>query len=186
MHLVGAQDSLPSLEESLLVVGPGIMGDDQAIHECGLSKLVESTHGALYCISDCAYTPTEKLVPIYRSEQSAKERYDNFNFYASQLHIHIEMAFGVMVKKWGILQRPITISICNIKHLICAIGVLHNFCINEQILNHGGIGIFCPKNINFLQKRQFSIMLLWNLMEQTWYMILQWDIQITESMLYTN
>ena len=53
-----------------------------------------------------------------------------------------------MVKKWGILQRPITISICNIKHLICSIGVLHNFCINKQILNHGGIGIFCPKNTN--------------------------------------
>ena len=131
------------------VAGPGIMGDCQAVHECRLSKLVESTHGVLYCISNCAYTPTEKLLPIYRSEQSAKERYDNFNFYASQLRIHIEMAFGVMVKKWGILQRPITISICNIKHLICAIGVLHNFCINEQILNHGGIGIFCPINTNF-------------------------------------
>ena len=62
------------------VAGPGIMGDPQAIHECGLSKLVESTRGVLYCISDCAYTPTKKLLPIYRSEQSAKERYDNFNF----------------------------------------------------------------------------------------------------------
>ena len=59
------------------------------------------------------------------------------------------MAFGVMVKRWGLLQRPITISIHNVKHLICSIGVLHNFCINEQILHHGGIGIFCPKNTNF-------------------------------------
>ena len=131
------------------VVGPGVMGDHQAIHECRLSKLVESTHGVLYCIGDCAYTPTEKLLPIYRSEQAAKERYDNFNFYASQLRICIEMAFGVIVKKWGILQRPITISICHIKHLICAIGVLHNFSINKQILNQGGIGIFCPKNTSF-------------------------------------
>ena len=168
------------------VAGPGIMGDCQAIHECGLSKLVESTCGVLYCIGDCAYTPTKKLLPIYRSEQSAKERYDNFNFYASQLCIHIEMAFGVMVKKWGLLQRPITISIHNIKHLICSIGVLHNFCINEQILNHGGIGIFCPKTPIFLRKRQYSVMLQQNLMEQTWYMILQWHIQITESMSYKN
>ena len=79
----------------------------------------------------------------------AKERYDNFNFYASQLHIHIEMAFAVMVKRWGLLQTPITISICNIKHLICSIGVLHNFCINEQIIHHSGIDIFCPRNTNF-------------------------------------
>ena len=46
----------------------------------------------------------EKLLPIYRSEQSAKERYDNFNFYAGQLHIHIEMAFGVMVKNGTIIE----------------------------------------------------------------------------------
>ena len=111
--------------------------------------LVESTCGVLYCIGDCAYTPMEKLLPIYRSKQAAKERYDNFNFYTSQLHICIEMAFGVMVKRWGLLQRPITISIQNIKHLICSIGVLHNFCINEQIIHHSGIGIFCPKNTNF-------------------------------------
>ena len=73
------------------VAGPGIMGDCWAIHECRLSNLVESTRRVLYCIRDCTYTPTEKLHPIYRSEQSAKERYDNFNFYASQLRIHIEM-----------------------------------------------------------------------------------------------
>ena len=33
--------------------------------------------------------------------------------------------------------------------MICAIGLLHNSSINEQILNHGGIGIFCPKNSSF-------------------------------------
>ena len=80
------------------VTGPGVMGDRQAIHECGLSRLVESTRGVLYCIGDCAYTPSKKLLPIYRSEQSAKERYDNFNFYTSQSRICIEMTFGVMVK----------------------------------------------------------------------------------------
>ena len=93
------------------VASPGIMGDHQAIHECGLSELVESTCGVLYCISDCAYTPTKKLLPIYRSEQSAKERYDNFNFYTSQLHIHIEMAFGVMVKMGNITETNHNINL---------------------------------------------------------------------------
>ena len=93
------------------VTGPGIMGDHQAIHECGLSKLVESTRGVLYCIGDCAYTLTEKLLPIYRSEQSAKERYDNFNFYTSQLHIRIEMAFGVMVKNGDIAETNHNINL---------------------------------------------------------------------------
>ena len=93
------------------VTGPGVMGDPQAIHECGLSKLVESICGVLYCIGDCAYTPTKKLLPIYRSEQSAKERYDNFNFYASQLRIRIEMAFSVMVKKGTITETNHNINL---------------------------------------------------------------------------
>ena len=59
------------------------------------------------------------------------------------------MAFGLIVKRWSILQRPITIAICNIKHLICSIGVLHNYCINEQIVHCSGNGIFVPKNTNF-------------------------------------
>ena len=91
----------------------------------------------------------EKLLPIYRSEQAARDGYDNYNFYASQLHICIEMAFGLMVKRWSILQRPFTISIHNIKHLICSIIVLHNYCINEQIVQCGGNGIFVPQKTNF-------------------------------------
>ena len=55
----------------IAIAGPGVMGDRQAVVECGLSNLVESPSGLLYCIGDCAYTPTEKLLPIYRSEQVA-------------------------------------------------------------------------------------------------------------------
>ena len=58
------------------------------------------------------------------------------------------MAFGLTVKRWSILQRPITIAIRNIKHLICSMGVLHNYCINEQIVHCVGNGIFVPKNTN--------------------------------------
>ena len=101
------------------VAGTGVMGDLQTVVECGLSKLIESTFRLQKCMGDCAYTPMEKLLPICRSEQAARERYNNYNFYTSQLHIRIEKAFDLMVERWSILQRPITISICNIKHLIC-------------------------------------------------------------------
>ena len=47
------------------VGGPGVMGDREAVKESGLSKLVEKLPGLLYCIGDCAYTPTEHLIPIY-------------------------------------------------------------------------------------------------------------------------
>ena len=44
------------------ITGPGIMGDRQAVVECGLSKLVESTSRLLYCIGNCAYTLTVEMV----------------------------------------------------------------------------------------------------------------------------
>ena len=31
--------------------------------------------------------------------------------------------------------------------LICCIGCLHNFCINESLIGKGNAGIYCPKNM---------------------------------------
>ena len=47
------------------VVGPGVVGDREAVKESGLYDLVEKLPSLLYCIGDCAYTPTEHLIPIY-------------------------------------------------------------------------------------------------------------------------
>ena len=33
-----------------------------------------------------------------------------------------------------------------VKLLICCIGCLHNFCIDEQLLQSGSTGIYSPKN----------------------------------------
>jgi hypothetical protein len=116
------------------VAGPGVMGDRDAVKMIRLSELIERLPG-LYCvIGDCAYTATEHLVPIYRGESAkTSARMDNFNFFASQLRIRIEMAFGLMVNKWGILTRPLSIKVRKVKKLIIAIARLHNFCINFQL-----------------------------------------------------
>jgi DDE superfamily endonuclease len=115
------------------VAGPGVMGDRDALNQIRLGSLIESLPG-LYCtIGDCAYTPSEHLVPIFRGENARTARNDNFNFFASQLRIRIEMAFGLMVRKWGLLSRPLEIKVCNIKRLMVAIGRLHNFCIDKRL-----------------------------------------------------
>ena len=54
------------------VGGPGIMGDREAVKESGLYDLVEKLPGLLYCIDNCAYTPTEHLIPIYGSDNTTK------------------------------------------------------------------------------------------------------------------
>jgi hypothetical protein len=111
-----------------------VTGDRDAIDLVALGSLVKNLPG-LYCvIADCAYTATEKLVPIFRGDMARIPRNDVFNFYASQLRIRIEMAFGLMVQKWGILSRPLRIKIRKVKKLIIAVARLHNYCINRRLL----------------------------------------------------
>lgn len=117
------------------VGGPGVTKDRTGIVESGLSMLIENLPPGYVCIGDCAYQPTENLVPIFGGDLALKKDNDNFNYYASQLRIRIEMAFGMMTRKWGILQRPLTNSLSSVKHIICCIGRLHNFCIDERLKN---------------------------------------------------
>jgi hypothetical protein len=113
--------------------GPGVTKDRNAIKESGLNDKVELLPHGYVCIGDCAYQPTEKLVPIFGGDLAQSKDNDNFNFFASQLRIRIEMAFGLMTRKWGILQRPLTSSLMSIKHIICCVARLHNFCIDERL-----------------------------------------------------
>ena len=63
------------------------------------------------------------------------------------------MAFGLMVKKWGILGRPVAVKLANVKHLVLAIARLHNFCIDERMSQKAVIGnqvvVFTPTNVAF-------------------------------------
>jgi hypothetical protein len=115
------------------LAGPGVMGDRDAIDQIPLGEMIENLPG-LYCvIGDCAYTPTEHLVPIFGGADAKGKANDDFNFFASQCRIRIEMAFGIMVQKWGILQKSLRVKLKNVKHLLLCIARLHNFCIEERL-----------------------------------------------------
>ena len=67
---------------------------------------------------------------------------DAFNFYHSQLQINIECAFGILVHKWGCLQKPLPCNlllpkICALLKCLC---ILHNFCIDERLRRNVLIG----------------------------------------------
>jgi DDE superfamily endonuclease len=85
-----------------------------------------------------AYSVTEKLVPMYYQPDKKKAKFDNFNFFALQLRIWIEMAFGMMQKKWGILWRPLVVPLEKIKYIVEVIARLHNYCIDKRLLETGG------------------------------------------------
>jgi hypothetical protein len=68
---------------------------------------------------------------------------DNWNFYASQCRIRIEMAFGLMKQKWGILQSPLRVQLKNVQRIVIAVAHLHNYCINERI---GDLSVVLPSS----------------------------------------
>lgn len=142
------------------VAGPGVMGDRDAIQESGLLTLISNLPG-LYCtIGDCAYTPSEHLVPVFGGANALIPRFDNFNFFASQLRIRIEMAFGMMTQKWAILQHPLSCKIGNVKHLILAIGQLHNFCINERLRYSAGTSSYEDRESQTLTNHEQSVRMM--------------------------
>jgi hypothetical protein len=77
---------------------------------------------------------------MFYGADKLKPRYDNFNFFGSQLRIRIEMAFGMMTHKWGIYWHPLLVGLDKIKYIVEVDGRLHNFCINERI---GEVGPGC-------------------------------------------
>jgi hypothetical protein len=137
---MGSIMSRPSCEHNckfsfIGVAGPGFLGDLEAINQIPLGLLIENLPGLFCAIGHCAaYTPTEHLVPIFRGDQAKYQKNLNFNFFASQLCIWIEMAFGLMVKKWGVIGRPLSVKLANVKHIVLAIARLYNFCINKRLL----------------------------------------------------
>ena len=93
----------------MAVAAPGVTPDRDAIKRphSSLDERVEALPLGFCLIGDAAYEATERMVPIYQGIQKLKPKYDNFNFYASQCRIRVEMSFGLMQQKWGILQRPV-------------------------------------------------------------------------------
>jgi hypothetical protein len=57
---------------------------------------------------------------------------DAYNFYLSQLRITIERVFGILVHRWNIMRRPLTMSALKVPALVTCLMKLHNFCIDHD------------------------------------------------------
>ena len=110
---------------------PGATSDYMAWVTSDLCHDLEATDLLLegMCIvGDNAYVK-KKYMSVPLKEIVAK--YDDaYNFYASQLRITIEQAFGVLVHCWAILRRPLTVPLSKVGPLVMSLCRLHNFCID--------------------------------------------------------
>ena len=135
----------------LQVVGPGVLPDREAYKLSTLAEMVESLPDGYVVIGDPAYSPTEHMIPIFFGEATKDKENDTFNYFASQCRIRIEMAFGLMTRKFGILQRPYSgRKLRRTKTLMTAIARLHNFVIDERLANRDNTDN-SPDNIHYSQ-----------------------------------
>ena len=61
---------------------------------------------------------------------------DHYNFYHSQLRICIECAFGMLVNRWGILRKTLSVhfSIHKVVALVSCLCRIHNFLVDRDQL----------------------------------------------------
>ena len=58
---------------------------------------------------------------------------DDFDFEQSSNRMPIECAFGMLIKRWGVLYKPLGVAFPRRAPLISACMRLHNFCIDRRI-----------------------------------------------------
>ena len=120
---------------------PGSTSDYLAFSTSLLIKKLESDGflvKGLCLYGDNAFVNTPFMACPFKGVSSGCK--DAYNFFQSQMRIHIECAFGILVQRWGCLRKPLppNLSLPKITALVRCLCILHNFCINEE-------EIFCPK-----------------------------------------
>ena len=82
-----------------------------------------------YFLGDNAFPAAyHMLVP-----DSNTGNFDDYNFEQSSNRMHIKCAFSMLVKKWAILWRPISVKFERRVPLVNACFHLHNFCIDRKM-----------------------------------------------------
>jgi DDE superfamily endonuclease len=88
-----------------------------------------------WIVGDAAYTCTEHLLTPFSkrllSEEGQQSSRDACNCFQSSHWVHVEQAFGRLVRRWGILWSPLKFDLPRIGIIVGAAMRLQNFCIDE-------------------------------------------------------
>jgi hypothetical protein len=97
-----------------------------------LQDKVDAIPGHYAVIADKAYVSEGNLVSMYSEPRSNDPDCDNFNYFASQLRMKVECAFGRASQKYDILQKPLRNHFEYCRLILLTIARLHNYSINES------------------------------------------------------
>ena len=83
-------------------------------------------------MGDATYTLSEHLlIPLIGADRLGPAQ-DAFHYFLSQLHIRVEMAFGRLVKKFGILSVKVGGSVEHVSAILAACARFRNYIIMED------------------------------------------------------
>jgi hypothetical protein len=88
-----------------------------------------------YLVGDSAYNLTPFLLVPYSTDEirnGPASAYDSFNFFLSSSRIQIECAFGILVRRWGILWRTLQFDLNKCQRIIQVCMLLHNHIIDDM------------------------------------------------------
>jgi len=137
INVQAACDSRCRFVYAALAAPGGAANDIFAYRQCTLEKEIENLPIGKYVIGDNAYVCTEHLLTPFPGDAKKKVFNDSYNFHISQCRIRIEMTFGRFTNKWRLFRRPLEVKLENIGPLFLCATRLHNFCINQKILEEG-------------------------------------------------
>jgi hypothetical protein len=116
----------------IAVAPPGSQPDVNAFKCCGLHGILSRLPLGYFIVGDNTYTPAEYLVPVFGGADQNIVDNNNCNFYMSQVRICVEMVFGIVVNKFGILRTPLRIGVHCIGPLLQCVAKLHNYMLDED------------------------------------------------------
>lgn len=100
-----------------------------------LADLLSKDDGGIlenyWIAGDAAYVCTNRLLCPWPGRNITVAK-DCFNYWQSSARIHIEQAFGIMVARWGILWRPLRVSVSKAAKIVVTCAKLHNFIIDNS------------------------------------------------------
>ena len=80
---------------------------------------------------DSAFTVSPSMITPSNNDPAL----DDFDFYQSSNRMAIECAFGILIRRWGVLWRKLRQRFDRRAPLIGALMRLHNFCIDERLID---------------------------------------------------
>ncbi|CAN0412106.1 unnamed protein product, partial [Pylaiella littoralis] len=106
---------------------PGSQNDCTAFKVSDFPKLLEGLPKGYYIVRDAAYPGSDVVLVPYPGTK-VSESQDALDYYLSQCRIAIEQTFGILVRTWGILWRPLELRLGSVAPLVESLVRLHNFC----------------------------------------------------------